>query len=144
VLGDDADLAWGDEWMGFAGGTGKILYFLDREAQLTGAHVETAEYALDLGYPNPGMKRVRVRFTDQGAVRFAETTRSNTGRHMAIVVNGVVRSAPFIREEIRRKHATISGDFDEAEARVLAAVIRAGELPAAVTIVSAEAFGPIR
>jgi preprotein translocase subunit SecD len=70
-----------------------------------------------------GAPEIQVTFTDQGAKRFAQVTRENIDKRLAIVVDGKVFSAPFIKAEIPGGHAVISGNFSEQEATQLATKI---------------------
>ena len=64
------------------------------------------------------------------------------GKRLAIVLDGVIRSAPVIREKIGGGHAQISGSFTHEEATDLAIVLRAGALPAPVRIIQNITVGP--
>ena len=63
---------------------------------------------------------IEIKLTDQGRERFAEVTRENINRRLAIMIDGRACSAPRIREEIPGGVVQISGDFSEDEARELA------------------------
>jgi preprotein translocase subunit SecD len=62
-------------------------------------------------------------------------TQASIGRRIAIVLDGVVQSAPVINSPIR-EDGTITGRFTRAEVESLAQVLRAGSLPAPVTVVA--------
>jgi SecD/SecF fusion protein len=66
---------------------------------------------------------VVLNFDSEGAKQFAELTRAHVGEQFAIVLDGVVQSAPVIREEIPNGQATITGRFTDEEARNLASVL---------------------
>lgn len=66
-----------------------------------------------------GQPVIDVTFTDQGRRRFAEVTRNNIDRRLAIIIDGQVYSAPVIRTEIPGGKAEISGDFTQQEAEDL-------------------------
>jgi beta-lactamase regulating signal transducer with metallopeptidase domain/HEAT repeat protein len=70
--------------------------------------------------PVTGRPLIEVRLTDQGRERFAEVTRQNIHRRLAIILDGRLYSAPRILQEIPGGMAQISGDFSEDEARDLA------------------------
>ncbi|MFO1477892.1 MAG: hypothetical protein U1F98_14755 [Verrucomicrobiota bacterium] len=70
-----------------------------------------------------GAPRIDLVFTEKGAQRFAEVTRQNIGKRLAIVIDGRLYSAPYIRAEIAGGLAQIEGSFTEQEARDLAAAI---------------------
>ena len=76
-----------------------------------------------------GQWSVDVTFTDEGSGQFDELAARNVGKQVAIVLDGVVQSAPAIREAKFNGTANISGDFKEREAKDLALVLRYGALP---------------
>ena len=86
---------------------------------------------------------VELVLTDRGARVFEALTGENVRRHLAIVLDGKVYSAPVIRERIGGGRASITGSFDIEEARDLAIVLRAGALPAPVTIAEERTVGPV-
>jgi hypothetical protein len=70
--------------------------------------------------PLDGTPRIEIVFTDAGKRRFAELTRQNVGRRLAIIIGGKLHCAPIIRMEIPGGRAEVSGSFSEQEARELA------------------------
>jgi preprotein translocase subunit SecD len=78
----------------------------------------------------------------RGAKQFDELTGKNVGRHLAIILDNNVYSAPVIRERISGGRASITGNFDIKEARDLAIVLRAGALPAPVHVAEERTVGP--
>ncbi|WP_455373430.1 protein translocase subunit SecD [Limibacillus halophilus] len=85
---------------------------------------------------------VSFTFDSVGAKRFADATRENVGRLFAIVLDGQVISAPVIREPILGGSGVISGTFTVQEANDLALLLRAGALPAPLTILEERTVGP--
>jgi preprotein translocase subunit SecD len=85
---------------------------------------------------------VSITLNSRGARIFERVTSENTGRRMAIVLDGNVQSAPSIRERIGGGRAVITGNFSLDEARDLAIVLRAGALPAPVVIAEERTVGP--
>ena len=81
-------------------------------------------------------------FDSTGARVFARITEKNVNKRLAIILDGNVHSAPVIREKIAGGSAQISGGFTNEEAADLAIVLRAGALPAPVTIVQNVTVGP--
>jgi preprotein translocase subunit SecD len=73
---------------------------------------------------------VAIEFNDEGTKRFADITDANVGRNLAIVLDGVVQSAPVIRSRIPDGNAIIEGQFTSEDAKFLKAVLQAGALPA--------------
>ncbi|EKF59065.1 bifunctional preprotein translocase subunit SecD/SecF [Agrobacterium albertimagni AOL15] len=88
-----------------------------------------------------GQPVVSFRFDGVGADRFARITRDNVGRPFAIVLDDKVLSAPVIREPITGGAGQISGDFSVDEANTLAALLRAGALPAKLTVIEERTVG---
>ncbi len=118
----------------------KTPYVVQKRTLLTGAELTSATVAAD---PNsPGNWQVAIEFTATGARIFGEVTEQNVGRHLAIILDGNVYSAPRINERIPGGRAVITGQFTADEARDLAIVLRAGALPAPVTILEERTVGP--
>jgi preprotein translocase subunit SecD len=118
----------------------KIPYVVQKRALLTGAELTRAEVQAD---PNsPGNWQVAIEFTATGTRIFGEVTEQSVGKHLAIVLDGTVYSAPRINERIPGGRAVITGQFTVEEARDLAIVLRAGALPAPVTILEERTVGP--
>lgn len=84
---------------------------------------------------------VSFRFDTLGGRRFGEATAQNVGKSLAIVLDGQVISAPRIREPILGGSGVISGNFTVAEAGDLALLLRAGALPAPLTVVEERTVG---
>ncbi|EHM09707.1 protein-export membrane protein, SecD/SecF family [Thermanaerovibrio velox DSM 12556] len=89
-----------------------------------------------------GRPVVSLKFNDQGTKLFDEATAQNVGKQIAIVLDGVVVSAPVVQERIRGGEAQISGRFTEAEAKRLAIMLRAGALPVGVEVMENRSVGP--
>ena len=77
-----------------------------------------------------------------GAKRFGEVSTRHVGEPFAIVLDGKVISAPVIREPILGGHGQISGNFTVQDANDLAVLLRAGALPAPLTVVEERSIGP--
>ncbi|MEE9300092.1 MAG: protein translocase subunit SecD [Alphaproteobacteria bacterium] len=85
---------------------------------------------------------VSFRFDSIGTRKFGEVTRENVGQRLAIVLDGKVISAPVIREPILGGSGVISGRFTVQETIDLALLLRAGALPAPLTILEERTVGP--
>ena len=114
-------------------------YLLKNKALLTGASLETAKVQISDRFSEPN---VSIKFNAQGASDFDRITAENVRRRLAIVLDGVVHSAPVIQERISGGQAQITGNFTMDEARDLAIVLRAGALPAPVNILEERTVGP--
>ncbi|MBI4796613.1 MAG: preprotein translocase subunit SecD, partial [Deltaproteobacteria bacterium] len=111
---------------------------LKKKILLTGDAIKSA--AVRIGDSN--LPYVSVDFNRRGAAEFARITGENVKRRMAIILDGVVRSAPVIQERIGGGKAQITGSDTPEEAHDLAIVLRAGALPATVKIVQNITVGP--
>lgn len=89
-----------------------------------------------------GQPVVSFRFDTVGARRFGDATRDNVGRAFAIVLDDRVISAPVIREPILGGSGVISGSFTVQTANDLALLLRAGALPAPLTVLEERTVGP--
>ena len=85
---------------------------------------------------------VSIRFDNLGARKFADLTSKNVNRRFAIVLDNKVISAPVIREAIPSGNAQISGNFTFNTANDLAILLRAGSLPAPISILEERTVGP--
>ncbi len=121
-----------------ASGSAQRLIAVERDAMLSGEDVADARPTFD----NFNQATVSLTFNNRGAGIFERVTAENVGRGMAIVLDGKVYSAPNIRERIGGGRASISGSFTTAEAQDLAIVLRAGSLPAPVTVLEERTVGP--
>ncbi|HEX5933936.1 MAG TPA: protein translocase subunit SecD [Pseudorhizobium sp.] len=110
---------------------------LDR-VELSGDRLTDARAAFD---PQTNEPIVNFRFDTAGANRFAQITQANVGRPFAIVLDDKVLSAPVIRQPITGGSGQISGGFAVEEANTLAALLRAGALPAKLTVIEERTVG---
>ena len=117
----------------------RVPFVVHRKTLLTGADLATARMSID---QTTSESYVSVTFNDVGARVFAELSEKNVGRHLAIILDGNVHSAPVIRERIPSGQAQITGGFTPEAATDLAIVFRAGALPAPVKILEERTVGP--
>ncbi len=119
-----------------------IPYLLLSKVELTGDMLEKAQVQVE-----DGMPRVTMSFDKAGAKLFGDMTSQNIGKQLAIVLDGVVMSAPAIRSAIYGGNAQIElgfGDYDQImeEAKQLVLVLREGALPATMSVASKNLIGP--
>ena len=119
--------------------TDGVNYALERRAIVSGEQLEDAQPGFD---SRSGEPVVTFRFNTAGGKRFADATQANVGRPFAIVLDDEVVSAPVIREPILGGSGQISGNFSVVETQELSAILRAGALPATITIEEASQVGP--
>ncbi|MBI3553657.1 MAG: protein translocase subunit SecD [Elusimicrobia bacterium] len=115
------------------------LYLLTKTVPLTGAELDNARVETGGDY---GMPVVAFKFKPEAAAKFSNLTSANVGKNMAIVLDGIVYSAPVIKGRIPGGSGVIEGNFTVEDARNLAIVLRAGALPAPVHIIEERTIGP--
>ena len=100
-------------------------YYVSMDVEMDGKNVSMA-------YPDKdqwGKRKIGLRFNTQGAEEFADVTRRNVGRQLAIVLDGRLYCAPNIREPITGGSAEISGSFSEEEVKSIADALVSGSFP---------------
>lgn len=123
---------------------GKQPYLLAKQVDVTGEDLQDAFVSVD---QQDNMPFVSLNFNYRGAEKFAQLTGANVRRRLAIVLDGVVHSAPVLQEKIAGGSARITmgrGNYQEVlkEATDLAIVLRAGALPAQLEFQEERVVGP--
>jgi protein-export membrane protein SecD/preprotein translocase SecF subunit len=121
------------------GDRGADRYPVRRRVEVDGANLSDARAGQD---SRTGEWVVNFSFDSIGTRRFAEVTRNNVGKPFAIVLDDRVITAPVIREPITGGRGQISGSFDVRSATDLSVLLRAGALPAPLTVVEERTVGP--
>jgi protein-export membrane protein SecD len=122
------------------GGTGRLLYLVEKTPTLDGSTLTDATTRADP--EDPSRLNVGFRLNREGAIIFGRFTGENIGRRIAIVLDGKVRSAPVVQSKIPGGEGRITGMASDEEASDLAIVLRAGALPAPAKIVEERTVGP--
>ena len=89
-----------------------------------------------------GRPTVNMEMNSDGARRWAALTKANVGRAIAIVLDGVVYSAPRVNSEISGGSSEISGNFTIEDTKDLANTLKSGRMPAPARIVQEDIVGP--
>ena len=110
----------------------------DGRAPLEGDVVTTAKDDFD----EHGRPRVSMTMNSEGAREWAALTKANVGKAIAIVLDGVVYSAPRVTGEIAGGQSSISGNFTIEDTKDLANTLKSGRMPAPAKIVQEEVVGP--
>lgn len=118
------------------------LYYVKQKAELKGDIIKDARWEIARGGMDAGQAVVNLEMNRDGARRFSRVTAVNVEKFLAIVLDSTVYSAPQIRQKISQGEAQITGGFTNDEAKALAVVLRAGALPAPVTIEEERTVGP--
>jgi preprotein translocase subunit SecD len=120
-------------------GDQKIPILVKRQALVEGADLTDAQASFDQRTSEP---IVNFKFNSTGARKFGRATQENVGRPFAIVLDNEIISAPVIREPILGGSGQISGSFTVETANNLAILLRAGALPAKLTVIEQRVVGP--
>ena len=92
--------------------------------------------------PTTGTPCVSMKMNTEGARRWAQMTKANVGKAIAIVLDGVVYSAPRVNGEIDGGSSQITGNFTIEDTKDLANTLKSGRMPAPARIVQEEVVGP--
>ena len=144
ILGPDVKLLWGAKPAD--GLQQKNIYELyaikvttsDGRAPLEGDVITDAKDQFD----NFGKPEVSMTMNSEGAREWAALTKANVGKAVAIVLDGVVYSAPRVNQEIDGGQSSISGNFTIEDTKDLANTLKSGRMPAPAKIVQEEVVGP--
>ncbi|TKT73365.1 protein translocase subunit SecD [Afipia massiliensis] len=117
----------------------KVPYVIKKQVLVSGGDLTDAQPGFD---QRSGEPIVSFRFNTSGARKFAQATLENVGQPFAIVLDNEVISAPVIREPITGGSGQISGNFTVQGANDLSILLRAGALPAPLTIIEERTVGP--
>lgn len=108
--------------------------------ELTGRYLKKATLEFDQNTREP---KVGLQFDDTGTKLFAQITKDNVGKIVAIYLDGSPISTPVVREEITGGTAQISGNFTPTEAKQLVGRLNSGALPVPITLLSKQTIGAI-
>jgi preprotein translocase subunit SecD len=114
-------------------------YVIKRQVLVSGGDLTDAQPGFD---QRSGQPIVSFKFNTTGARKFAQATTEHVKEPFAIVLDNKVISAPVIQEPITGGQGQISGNFTVQQANDLAILLRAGALPAPLTVVEERTVGP--
>lgn len=114
-------------------------YLIKKEAELTGAALKDARVGMGGDFNRP---HIAFTLKKEASGKFGRITEANIERRLAIILDGVVQSAPVIKSRIPDGRGIIEGNFTMETARDLAIILRAGALPAPVKIIENRTIGP--
>ena len=118
------------------------IFYVKKRPEMTGDVLEDARAQRGQSFTNANQPLVAFQTTSEGTRIFGRVTGANVGRRMAIVLDGKVASAPTIQTKIDRGSGEITGSRTMEEAQDLSIVLRAGALPAPISIISKQVVGP--
>lgn len=115
------------------------MYMVNKAPELTGGVVTNAQATLD---PSTSAPIVNMEMNSEGATDWARITGANVGKRIAIMLDGVVFTAPNVRGKIPGGRSQIEGSENLEEAKLLEIVLKAGALPAPVDAIEQRIVGP--
>ena len=116
----------------------EIKYLVEKKSRVGGENLVDAKASFD---PQEG-HAVSFRFDTTGAQKFGKATSENVGKRFAVIHDGVVITAPVINTAITGGSGIITGNFTSQEAADLSVLLRAGALPAPLSIIEERSVGP--
>jgi SecD/SecF fusion protein len=116
-----------------------VPYLIENRVIVSGENLVDAQATYNSQTNEPV---VSFTFDSKGAARFGQATSQNVGKLFAIILDNQVISAPQIREPILGGSGQISGNFTAESANDLAVLLRAGALPATLTVIEERTVGP--
>lgn len=105
---------------------------------LSGKQLSKATITFDSQTRKP---QVSLQFNSEGATLFAQITKRNLGKPVAIFLDGVPISIPTVQSEITDGNAVITGGYNAAEAKLLATRLNSGALPVPIKLISQQTIG---
>jgi preprotein translocase subunit SecD len=108
------------------------------QTNLTGNDLQQASVTFD---QNTGKPQVQLTFSAKGADKFAEITKRNVGKIVAIALDNQIVEAPRVNEPIYGGNAVITGDFTVDQAKSLQIQLDAGALPVSLSVLQQQAIG---
>jgi protein-export membrane protein SecD len=108
------------------------------QTELTGRYLKRASLEFDQTTREP---KVSLQFDETGTKLFAQITKDNVGKIVAIYLDGAPISTPVVREEIPNGQAVISGNFTPTEGKQLVGRLNSGALPVPITLLSRQTIG---
>lgn len=114
------------------------LFNNPQQTDLTGADLKQSAVTFS---DQTGQPQVQLAFTSSGAKKFADITKRNIGKIVAIVLDNMVIEAPRVNEPIYGGNAVITGSFNVEQAKTLQIQLNAGALPVSLSVLQQQAIG---
>jgi len=119
------------------------LYLVSNRPAISSGMIKTPKAVVsDIGSSNAGQWVVNLDMTKEGRKRWSKFTGSNIDRQVAIILDNKVFMAPVVRDKISSGSTQISGFANMQEAKDIAGILKAGELPAPINIIQTNYVGP--
>ncbi|MEK7186009.1 MAG: protein translocase subunit SecD [Patescibacteria group bacterium] len=110
-----------------------------QKTSLSGSDLQRADVTFD---PNTGAPQVQLLFSSDGTKKFADITKRNVNKIVAIVLDNQVIQAPVVNQPILTGDAVITGNFNIEVAKLLSTQLNAGALPVSLSVLEQRVIGP--
>ncbi len=120
-------------------GLTQILGVNPHKTNLTGNDLQETNVTFD---QNAGQPQVQLRFSEEGAKKFAAITKKNLSKPVVIVLDNQIISYPRVNNVIANGDAVISGGFTAEQAKALRTQLQAGALPIPLAVIQQSTIGP--
>lgn len=114
------------------------LFTGPKKTNLTGSDLQQAAVSFD---QSTGRPQVQLTFSGEGSKKFADITKRNVGKIVAIALDNMVIEAPRVNEPIYGGNAVITGQFTTEQAKALQIQLNAGALPVSLSVLQQQAIG---
>lgn len=114
------------------------LFVGPKKSSLTGSDLKQAAVTFD---QSTGRPQVQLTFTSDGSKKFADITKRNVGKIVAIALDNQVIEAPRVNEPIYGGNAVITGQFTTEQAKAIQIQLNAGALPVSLSVLQQQAIG---
>ena len=144
LLPNDLRLLWSVDAMNKATGNNVYELYAVKSTLRNGRAALEGDVIVEAAdsYDQYGAPCVTMSMNTDGSRRWAQLTKNNIGKSIAVVLDGYVYSAPNVMGEITGGRSEITGSFTIEETKDLANVLRSGKMPAPARIVSEDIVGP--
>jgi len=112
-----------------------VLYFVSKNPELTGRVIKDVSANVD---PNTSSPIINIEMNIEGAKEWSRITGNNIGKRIAIMLDGIVYTAPIVKSKITGGRSQLEGMENLKEAKLIEIVLKAGALPAPLNIISQE------
>tara|TARA_Y100001970_G_scaffold91791_1_gene115841 strand:- start:39327 stop:41069 length:1743 start_codon:yes stop_codon:yes gene_type:complete len=144
VFSDKYQILWDDKLSATQNGEFyRTLYLVSAKPAISGGEIQNPKALIsEFGNEDVGSWIVNLDMTREGKIKWSRFTGNNIGKRVAIVLDNRVFMAPMIQDQITSGGTRITGFADKQEAQDIAAVLKAGELPAPIKIAQTNYIGP--
>ena len=149
VIPNHSKIVWENTSISFVKGadervkTYRRLYLVSSKPAISSGMIQTPKALIsDFGTDNAGQWVVNLDMNKEGRRKWSSFTGKHINRQVAILLDNKVFMAPFIRDKITTGNTQISGFDNMQEAKDIAAVLKAGELPAPIRAIQTNYIGP--